>query len=151
MAGAVSTGSWVSSGCESGCGGSTCDGSAQPPDPSVIEFDQTTGVSITYIVVADKPVVLRVMRNVCSSVVVVEMVVGCGVGDEFAPLMFGSCDPRPGLSACQTVLPLTLTGRYRLRVCRGSCTPDDLLVVQHENNTVTDLTALMLLSTVTCA
>lgn len=142
----ITTGSWVGpcDGCSPACGPSIV-------DPSVIEFDQTTGRSITLIEVSDKPVLVRAVRNTDAAVIVVEMVTGCGGGDEFTPFLLGSCSRRPGLDPCRTLLPLTLSGRYRLHVCAGSCTPDDLLVVQHENNTVTDLTALMLLSTVTCA
>lgn len=139
MPGPISTGNWIAAAPDPNAPGVQC--SAPVSDPHLVVFDEATCVS-THIEVTDKPVILRAMRFPTGSQVCVEMVYGCGGGDEFAPLHYRGCAP-VCLNCHGAVIPLVLSGRYRLKAQAGLCGPLDLLITWHETDVVLDIGSLI--------
>lgn len=136
----VTTGEIIG-GCQQGCA-PQCTPDPSPPDKMLLIFDQETGAS-SHVVVDDRPVVLRTMRNLSGAELRLEMIDGCGFGDEFAPVTFGCCPDSFCLSASMFVLPIT--GRYRL-VASDPLTvgPEDLMVTHRETKIAMDWAGIML-------
>lgn len=140
----IITGTWLGSGA-----GAADSCAPEAVNPDVFLFDPLTCVSNQF-EVTGKAVILRAMRIPPDAQVCVEMVYGCGAGDEFTAFRpHGSCTVC--LSCAGNVLPINIPGRYRLRLCSGTdCGPEDLVVVKQETTIDASLGGLHM-SCHTCA
>jgi hypothetical protein len=140
---AIDTGSWISGRAGTGPCDPSCGGDAQP-EIGLLVFDELTGASTAF-TVRDRPVIVRVFHNLSDVTLTLQMVDGCGAGDEFTDVVLPTL-AKQGSVPGQTVFFVPFTGRYRLMsdTLGEAVSPDELRVTVSETTIAVDWAALVL-------